>query len=56
MDTTKGIRTSDLYESGHSEANIDLCGPDGGEHIRLLILITSAPTHRDARLAIRQTW
>lgn len=24
--------------------------------IGLLILITSAPTHRDARLAIRQTW
>lgn len=56
LDTTKGIRTSDLYESGHSEANSDLCGNDGGENIRLLILITSAPTHRDARLAIRQTW
>lgn len=27
-----------------------------GGPLRLLILITSAPTHRDARLAIRQTW
>ncbi|XP_055312627.1 beta-1,3-galactosyltransferase 5 isoform X2 [Sitodiplosis mosellana] len=56
LDTANGVRTSDLYESGHFEANSDLCGSDAGEHIRLLILITSAPTHRDARLAIRQTW
>lgn len=54
-DTSKGIRTGDLYEAGHSEANIELC-PDAGENLRLLILITSAPTHREARLAIRQTW
>lgn len=54
-DTSKGIRTGDLYEPGHSEANIELC-PDSGENVRLLILITSAPTHREARLAIRQTW
>ncbi|KAJ6640997.1 Beta-1,3-galactosyltransferase 5 [Pseudolycoriella hygida] len=54
-DTTRGIRTGDLYEPGHSEANADLC-PSSGENIRLLILITSAPAHREARLAIRQTW
>ncbi|KAG4070258.1 hypothetical protein HA402_009821 [Bradysia odoriphaga] len=34
---------------------VELC-PDAGENLRLLILITSAPTHREARLAIRQTW
>ncbi|XP_031636839.1 N-acetyllactosaminide beta-1,3-N-acetylglucosaminyltransferase 3-like [Contarinia nasturtii] len=56
LDTANGVRTSDLYESGHFEANSDLCGTDAGEHIRLLMLITSAPTHREARLAIRQTW
>lgn len=56
LDTSKGIRTSDLYESGHSLANNELCGSNSGEHVRLLILITSAPAHRDARLAIRQTW
>lgn len=56
LDTSKGIRTSDLYESGHSLANSELCGTNSGEHVRLLILITSAPAHRDARLAIRQTW
>ena len=54
-DTLKGIRTSDLYVSGHSQPNIELC-PNSGEFLRLLILITSAPIHREARLAIRQTW
>lgn len=34
LDTTNGVRTSDLYESGHFEANSDLCGPDAGEKIR----------------------
>lgn len=53
--TAKGIRTSDLYESGHSEVSGQLC-PDEGEPLRLLIVITSAPTHKDSRLAIRQTW
>lgn len=56
MDTARGIRTSDLYESGHSDANNDLCGTDAGERLKLLILITSAPTHTDARMAIRHTW
>lgn len=55
IDTLKGIRTGDLYESGHTEPNADLC-PDAGESLRLLILITSAPAHQEARLAIRQTW
>lgn len=34
LDTANGIRTSDLYETGHFEANSDLCGSDAGEHIR----------------------
>lgn len=55
VDTLKGVRTSTLYEPGHSEISRDLC-PRAGESLRLLILITSAPTHYDARLAIRQTW
>lgn len=55
VDTLKGVRTSTLYEPGHSEICPDLC-PRSGESLRLLILITSAPTHYDARLAIRQTW
>lgn len=55
MDTTKGIITRDLYESGHVDLPDNIC-PDQGETIKLLIIITSAPPHRDMRLAIRQTW
>ena len=54
-ESDKGWKTSDLYEGGHSDANAALC-PDGGQTLRLLIVITSAPAHREARLAIRQTW
>ena len=35
--------------------NVDLC-PDFGQHLKLIILITSAPNHVEARKAIRQTW
>lgn len=54
LDTTKGVRTSDLYESGHIDSPA-IC-TDQGESIKLLIIITSAPPHREMRLAIRQTW
>lgn len=55
IDTLKGVRTSAIYEPGHTDTGTALC-PDGGAALRLMILITSAPTHTDARLAIRQTW
>lgn len=55
-DTTKGIRTSDIYEPGFLLPNEEVCGINKGQDIRLLIMITSAPSHRDARLSIRQTW
>lgn len=55
LDPAQGIRTSELYESGHSEPNAELC-PAMGENVRLLVLVTSAPTHYDARMAIRHTW
>lgn len=35
--------------------NVDLC-PDFGRRLKIIILITSAPYHFDARNAIRQTW
>lgn len=54
LDTTKGIITRDLYESGHVDSP-EIC-PENGEPVKLLIVITSAPVHREARLAIRQTW
>lgn len=55
LDTTKGIRTGEIYIPGHSQSSQSLC-PNDGTLIKLLIMITSAPAHKDARLAIRQTW
>lgn len=55
IDPTQGIPTRDIYESGHLDVNPQLC-PDEGESIKLLIIITSAHSHQDARLSIRQTW
>ncbi|XP_055297470.1 beta-1,3-galactosyltransferase 5-like [Sitodiplosis mosellana] len=54
--SANGVPISDLYKPGHLKSNRKLCGSDAGEHMRLLILITSAPSNHDARLAIRQTW
>ncbi|KAG8230764.1 hypothetical protein J437_LFUL008846 [Ladona fulva] len=51
----RGVITSSLYAAGHDIPAPDLC-PDAGSGMRLLILVTSAPKHTDARMAIRQTW
>lgn len=51
----KVVRTDDIYEPGFTEASPDLC-KNNGEQLRLLILIMSAPTHHEQRLAIRQSW
>lgn len=55
LDALQGFSTHKFYEHGFSQVGLDVC-PNKGEQIRLLVLITSAPDHRDARLAIRQTW
>ncbi|XP_039297595.1 beta-1,3-galactosyltransferase 5 [Nilaparvata lugens] len=54
-DYTLGILTERLYESGHDIASVELC-PDLGDKLKLLVAITSAPQHQEARMAIRQTW
>ncbi|XP_023295865.2 uncharacterized protein LOC111678682 [Lucilia cuprina] len=57
-DPTQGIPTKQIYESGHMNEEIDInqiC-PNKGDKLKLLILITSAQTHAEARLSIRQTW
>ncbi|XP_059220485.1 UDP-GlcNAc:betaGal beta-1,3-N-acetylglucosaminyltransferase 9 [Stomoxys calcitrans] len=57
-DPTQGIPTEQIYEPGHMNEEIDveqIC-PNKGNKLKLLILITSAQTHTEARLAIRQTW
>uniref|UniRef100_A0A182J347 Hexosyltransferase n=1 Tax=Anopheles atroparvus TaxID=41427 RepID=A0A182J347_ANOAO len=54
----KVIKTRDLYHSGHlpdPACVANLC-PSKGTDVTLLILVTSAPTHREQRLAIRQSW
>lgn len=46
---------SDIYVPGYARAHPELC-PDEGAHLRLLILVTSAPSHASARDAVRLTW
>lgn len=57
MGTGKGavIWTRDIYEPGFQYPNPGVC-PNDGLDIRLIILITSAPSHFSARDAIRLTW
>lgn len=54
-DLTQGVLAEAIYEAGHSDINSNLC-PDLGKNLQLLIIITSAPSHESARMAIRQTW
>lgn len=58
LDPAQGILTTQIYESGHrgGEVNIEKICPDAGNELKLLIMITSAQSHQEARLAIRQTW
>lgn len=53
--TEQGILTRYIYESGFDIANVELC-PDLGRNLKILVAITSAPNHKNARMAIRQTW
>lgn len=52
------LKTADVYERGHMNdaGSINNICPNNGSDINLLILITSAPTHREQRLSIRQSW
>lgn len=54
-DLSKGVKTRVLYAAGHSTPRPEIC-PDLGSSLRLLTLIMSAPSHFNARMAIRQTW
>lgn len=47
--------TRAIYEPGYDEAVPDKC-QNFGKDMDLLIIIMSAPTHIEARTAIRQTW
>ncbi|KAK5639224.1 hypothetical protein RI129_011716 [Pyrocoelia pectoralis] len=54
-DLTRGVPAQVIYEAGHSSTNLNIC-QEKGKHLQLLIIITSAPSHEGARMAIRQTW
>lgn len=49
------VLTRDVYVAGHERPHPELC-PALGAHLRLLILVTSAPSHAAARDAVRLTW
>ncbi|XP_014256309.1 beta-1,3-galactosyltransferase 5-like isoform X2 [Cimex lectularius] len=53
--TSQGILTESLYEAGYDIPNVDLC-PEFGEGLKVLVGVMSAPSHEDARRAIRYTW
>lgn len=44
-----------IYEAGHAVPIPERC-PNFGKEMDLVIIIMSAPTHLEARMAIRQTW
>ncbi|KAJ8950405.1 hypothetical protein NQ314_007945 [Rhamnusium bicolor] len=54
-DLTRGVAAEIIYEAGHVDVNSQIC-PDLGKNIKLLIAVTSAPSHESARLAVRETW
>lgn len=49
------VLTRELYEAGHARPHPELC-PALGARLRLLVLVSSAPAHAAARLAVRLTW
>ncbi|XP_053620050.1 beta-1,3-galactosyltransferase 5-like [Plodia interpunctella] len=49
------VLTGDVYVAGHEKPHPELC-PSLGAKLRLLILVTSAPSHSAARDAVRMTW
>ncbi|XP_076759989.1 beta-1,3-galactosyltransferase 5 [Xylocopa sonorina] len=44
-----------IYEAGHTVPIPERC-PNFGKEMDLVVIIMSAPTHLEARMAIRQTW
>lgn len=49
------VTTSLLYVAGHRLNGHDVC-PDDGAGVRLLVLVTTAPSHAQARRDVRGTW
>lgn len=49
------VLTGDVYVAGHETPHPELC-PALGAKLQLIVLITSAPSHSEARAAVRLTW
>lgn len=49
------VLTGDVYVAGHETPHPELC-PALGAKLQLVVLITSAPSHSQARAAVRLTW
>lgn len=49
------VPTHTLYRAGHKMPPKDIC-PNGGAGMKLLILVTTAPSHGKQREAVRGTW
>ncbi|KAM3957211.1 LOW QUALITY PROTEIN: beta-1,3-galactosyltransferase 5 [Aphomia sociella] len=49
------VITRDVYVAGHEKPHPELC-PSLGARLKLMILVTSAPSHASARDAVRLTW
>ncbi|CAK9825696.1 UDP-GlcNAc:betaGal beta-1,3-N-acetylglucosaminyltransferase 7, partial [Anthophora retusa] len=50
-----GYSARAIYEAGHTVPIPEKC-PNFGKEMDLIIIVMSAPTHLEARMAIRQTW
>lgn len=51
----QAVLASSIYVPGPAYINPKIC-PDNGSTLQLLIVIPSAPSHHEARMAVRQTW
>lgn len=49
------VITRNLYQFGHILPPKDVC-PERGEGMKLMILVTTAPSHVTQRFAVRSTW
>lgn len=55
LNVFNGVLSKILYKKGFSQKQEKIC-PERGKDVKLLIIITSAPDHEEARNDIRNTW
>lgn len=55
LNVFSGIFTKVLYQKGFTQKQADIC-PEKGKGKKLMIIVTSAPDHEQARNDVRNTW